>query len=480
MAACMVQAHGARAIVWPSGQYKTAGAVLTEFRELVMQATAASSFLTEGVDDPGEHREALIAASLRFKLLTPVRAAGLHAGRGLLHEVTVDQANAVADFLELLGRSRRLHPYLERVPRCLWYGRDRIVLIEDLQAKLDEAAAVDQPAILSSIYLVLPDVPDEKPEWLEAFTRVSVSPRKRDVEFLLDSLQEALPASLRRAGRSGRAVPVRVDVDDPAALPIAPQFLRRQFNEIPDLWHADIATANGRLAQGALDLPPLEAVIDVFALGLDRAGIIDEGEQLGPHQAWPHMLTSLDFAGTAGPYWFLVRRCDDLDQLRAVLNSASEGRRRLQERLRECLQGIDLLQSGSAARREDPVFGHLVVDVEKAQKARAQLQERDSQHRNNLRALPSNLRGLVNDVAEGGEPVGALLEALLNEECSAECMTYWPRVLAESASEADDVPGLVAVLGTQAAAAGHTAARKGLRRIDFSLFGPPVEEVEES
>lgn len=475
MAACLVQALGATAILRPSGQYKTAGVLLSEFRDLVKQATASSSFLTEGVPEPEKHRDELMAAALGFKLLIPVRAGGLHAGRGLLHEATVAQANAVADFLELLAQSRRLHPYLDRIPRCLWYGRDRLVLIEDLQAKLEEAAPIDQPTILSSIYLVLPDVPEEEPEWLDALSRVSVAPRKRDVEFLLESLQEALPAALRRAGKGGRAVPVRVDGEDPGALPIAPQFLRRQFNQIPDLWHADIATANGRLEQGALDLPPLEAVIDVFAIGLVTAGILEEGEQLGPHQAWPHVLASLGFPGTPGPYWFLVRRCDDLGQLRALLNRASKGDGRLKERLRECLDGIELLRNGTAARRDSPVFGSLVAEVEAVQGDRERLRAREAQHRNNARALPAELRGLLGDVAEDREAVGSLIKAMLNEERSSECMTYWPRVLAESASRADDVPGLVSVLGTETAKAGHTAARKALRRIDFSLSGPSID-----
>ena len=98
MSACLVQARGARAIVWPTGQYKTAGAVLEEFRQLASQSTAASSFLTEGVSDPAAHRQALVNVSRAFKRLIPIRAAGFHAGRGLIHEAVVSQANSVADF----------------------------------------------------------------------------------------------------------------------------------------------------------------------------------------------------------------------------------------------------------------------------------------------------------------------------------------------------------------------------------------------
>ena len=198
MASCLVQAKGSQALEWPSGQYKTAGAVLKEFRDLVSESTAASAFLTEGVTDPSRHRQSLLSASESFRRLIPIRAAGLHAGRGLIHEAVVVQANVVADFLNLLSSSRRINPYLERIPRCLWYGRDRIVLIEDLVARLGDADPGDRPGLLSSVYLVLPDIPDEEPEWLDAFVRVSIAPRERDVQFLLETLEDALPAKIKQ------------------------------------------------------------------------------------------------------------------------------------------------------------------------------------------------------------------------------------------------------------------------------------------
>lgn len=478
MSACLVQARGAGAIVWPTGQYKTAGAVLDEFRQLAGQSTAASSFLTEGVADPPTHRQALVDATRGFKRLIPIRAAGLHAGRGLIHEAIVSQANSVAEFLALLAASRRLRPYLEWIPRCLWYNRDRLVLIEDLAARLNEAQPPDQAVLLSSIYLVLPDVPEEEPEWLDALSRVSVAPRQRDVEFLMETLDQALPAALRRAGRGGATVPVRVDPGDQAALPIAPHLLRRQFNEIPDLWHADIATANGRMEQGALDLPPLDAVLDVFAIGLDRAGVIGQGEYLNAHQAWPHIAASFDFGGTIGPYWFLVRRCDDLAQLSALLRRAAAGHRRLSQRISECLHGLVSLRENRVATRDTPPFGDLIKEIEQVHSDRSWLNGREVHHRNSSRALPEELRPLLNDVAQGGEAVGTLLEAFFRDDRPSECLVYWPRMLAEAANEADDIPGLVLVLKNDQATAGHTAARKALRRIDFAIFGPPVEEPD--
>src|SRR5690606_33471194 len=121
---------------------------------------------------------------------------------------------------------------------------------------------------------------------------------------------------------------------------------------------------------------------------------------------------------------------------------------------------LDALRNGVVLSREHPQFAHLIRDIDRVRGDRHRLREREAQHRGNARALPEELRPLLDDVAEGGEPVGALIEALLAEERAPECVTYWSRILAENASEADDVPGLVAILGTEGAAAGHTAARR--------------------
>jgi len=443
---------------------------------MVAKGTVASSFLTDGISDGQGHRKNLLKSATGFRRLIAARAGGLHAGRGLLHETTVVQANSVADFLELLGESRRLHPYLERIPRCLWYSKDRTLLIEDLRNRLSQPSADDKVQLLSSLYLVLPDVPEEEPEWLAALERVAVAPQNRDVEYLLDTLERALPASLRRTTDATGTVPVRIATGDPAALPIAPQFLRRQFNQIPELWHSDIATANGRLSQKVLDLPPAEAVQDVFALGLERAAVLNSGEHLSAHQAWPHIVSSFNKPGTVGPYWFLVRRCEDLGQLTSLLNQAIKIRKKLAESLAECLHGIDVLSSGETIGDDDKYFIQVISETKHIQSDLSWLIEVERKNRGTLRALPEELQDVLKAVAEGGEPVGKLLSGILDSKPCANCLVYWPRVLAENSSVEDDVPSLIALLRTADASAGHTAARKALRRIDFALHGPPVKE----
>lgn len=477
MAACLCQAKGPSAILWPSGQFKTAGAILEDFRSIVSSGLINSAFLTQDVPNPEEHKAALIDKVKNFRRLIPFRAGGVHAGRGLFHEATVVQANEVSSFLELLAKSSRIHPYLSKVPKCLLYTQDRTIIVEDVARRLREATGADRATALASLYLVLPDIPDEVPDWLSALTRVSIAPRERDVSFLLDCAEVATPALLRRmGGQAGVHIPVAVRQNDPTALPINPQFLRRQFNQIPDLWHADIATANGRLENGSIDLPPAEAVREVFALSIEGANILGPGELFSGHQGWPHILSSLTVQGTTGPYWFLVRRTDDLGQLTAQVRRArGAGARGPDRNYDEFFMGLQAIQDNAPIVADTELFQEIIADTQEAERKRAEIVTNIERNRGQNRALPVRLVEEVNELAEGGETVGSILTSLLEDEnVVLESKRYWARVLAEIASDQDDLPCLIMVLGTRDLSPAHTAARKALRRIDFRLFGPPV------
>lgn len=478
MSGCLVHAFGPSILLWPSGQYKTGGQILSEFRGFIKGARANSEFIVQGVDSPDDHRKMLIESTSSFKVLFTMRAGGLHAGRGLIHEATAFQLNLVADFLEFLGKSSRIHPYLNQIPRCLCYSRNRTIIVEDLSRRLKESSEGDKASLLSSIYLVLPDVPENQPEWLEALERVSIAPKERDIEYLLGILETAVPASLRRASKSGEGIPVVVRPEDPNALPISPHYLRRQLSEIPDLWNADIGTANGRLVAGCLDLPPEEAVREIMALGFERSGILKEDQMFTAHESWAPIMASLGYIGTPGPYWFLVRRTSELGQLKARLSKASKLLKRAKKRVDECNAGLDSIINDSKIKKENIFFDPIIKDIDSSEKKRNRLM--DNYRRTEIdisKALPLELEKEIEAVSDGGQPVGPLILNLLeHESISDPALKYWARILAESSSDADDIPALVAVLNKEeAGAAAHTAARKAIRRIDFRLYGPAVD-----
>lgn len=477
MAACVVQALGSSAIELPTGRYKTAGHILADFRKLVREDGVNSEFLVQGIDNPREHRETILNHIIAFQRLISIRAGGLHAGRGLLHEAAVVQANLVSDFLELLAKSSRIRPYLSIIPRCQLYAKERTLIVEDIHRRLQQETGENRALALASLYLVLPDIPNEEPNWLQVLERISVTPREYDITYLMDVLETALPVNLRRVGGVGPIVPVKVSPGDAGAIPIDPQYLRRQYNEISQLWYSDIAIANGRLNEGTLDLPPVQAVLDVFALGLERSGVLYESKKFfTAHESWVHIVSSLVYKGTPGPYWFLVRCTPDLGQLVAQLRRARRySANFLSNRIDECLYGINAIRNQQQLSRNDSYFKMIIAEIDQAEAQRKKLLEAQERNCHHPRGLPVEYVDALKGVAERREPVGLLLKDLLsNEQVPFECVRYWSGVLARCAMDTDDLASLVIVLSRNELSAAHTDARKAFRRIDFWLHGPPV------
>lgn len=479
LSGCLIQANGPRALMRSETQYNSASEILDAFRDTVRSATAKTAFITQGVDDPERHRDEILRATIPFRVLFVERAAGLHAGVGILRDACIFQANAVATFFDLLARSQRIRPYLEDAPRYPDLPPDRTVLLEELVRRLGEAApAADRAALLRSVYLVLPDIPPEQPEWLAALGRLAVLPTERDLSLLLKVLEKAVPASLQRTtvARAQKVVAVAVKPEDPNALPIAQQYLKTQFTKIPDQWRSDIGNANGRLEHKTLDLPPVASVREVFALGLDKTGILDPQGSFTPHEAWPFVAASLNVQGTIAPYWFVIRKTSDHPQLVALLKKASQLSPKLKRNLDEALHGIQAVSGAGPLAANDKLFGALLASRDAAEKRRVSLGAALERSGEQGRALPTELADQVKLVADSEAELGpVLLKVIEAKNVPQDTGMYWARLLSEAAYEAVDAPALVAVLATRELDGAHTAARKALRLIDFSEYGPPVQ-----
>lgn len=114
------------------------------------------------------------------------------------------------------------------------------VVLEDLANRLRQSRSGDQPEALAYVDLALPGISEDTPDLINALDRAIISPRQKDIAHLLETLEHALPVILRHIGRGGVCLNVAVRSDDPDAIPIAPHYLRRQFNEIPEQYHADV------------------------------------------------------------------------------------------------------------------------------------------------------------------------------------------------------------------------------------------------
>lgn len=71
--------------------------------------------------------------------------------------------------------------------------RDREAIIEDLQRRLNSRKTpAEKIDVLRGMYLVLPYIPDIRPEWIDCFDKLSVvPPTHEDVSYLVKTLQEA-------------------------------------------------------------------------------------------------------------------------------------------------------------------------------------------------------------------------------------------------------------------------------------------------
>ena len=482
LSACVVQAFGPEVLLDVNGRrYKSGPQILSEFRRMLKLGKEMPQFLAQGIDDTAAHAKMLLEKTSRFRTLFVARAAGLHGGSGPSRDVCAHMALHVAEFLDLLGRSERLKPYLSSVPRPPEPSRELTVIADELLARVSDSqsSSRDKAQALASLYLVFADIPDDgEPDWLPAFEKVHAVPRERDVVLLTSFLSRAIPAQFIRSTGSGVGFPVRYAPDDPVALPISPQFLRREFTEIPEQWHADVAAANGRLKQGLLDLPPYDFVLDLFALGLDIARILPGASLLPAQQTWPFVAASLNVQGTPGPVWFLIRKTKDHEQLRSFLDRACRyGPPGFQANVRTVLAGIAYLSDGSMSEELNELVRWAVRMLGTGHARRDQLPDLLSQKAGTVLEAPPELRVAVTRAVEGDVAIGDVLRdisegRLLNE--SSQRRKYWTRILAEAATDQSDVPGLVSVLRSAELKSAHTACRKNLRLIDLVAFGPEL------
>ncbi len=474
MSACLVQVGGEGALRVDASRYKTGRQILTEFRRLVRERVPASAFLVQGVDDAPAHRQALEDATAGFTPLVAARAAALHGAFGLGRDVCLELAAAVAAFLKVLRQSSKMRPYLDVVPEPPPYRPERAVLLDELVRRVDGGQAGRDDVL--AVYLLLPEVTEEAPEWLGAFERVSVTPNNNDIDLLVRHLGRALPVALQRVRGGANAQPVVVAPNAPGAIPIAPHRLRAALVDIRDQWYAASALANGRLEQGSLSLPGRDLVLDVFRVVV--AGGLDDAQDRTAHRMWPLALAAVKDPGTAAPYWFLLRNCDDLGQLEALVGrSARLGSGAQRRRAQDLVAGLTAMREGRALGADHPLVRRMDEAETAADDKRDGLASRigggrDPEDEENKR--------LIREVATFSRPVGDAIEKLLDGELTLppDDEKYWARLLAEAASDADDVDALVRLLREPRFVVAHTAARKALELIDFSRFGPGTEPGE--
>lgn len=484
LSAIILQVDGDKAVFASDGKYKTAAQVLAEVRRLLtMPPVARAGFLTAGVADGLAHRKALHDATDAFTLLIKQRAGALHGGLGVSRGVALLAIRKVHAFLTLLGESQRISPYLRSLPQMPEAPSEPYIIVDELVSRFSSAnTPFEKGSLLRQLFLVLPETPPNAPEWIDAFDRVAVVPAEGDISLLMTTLQAAQPARLLRLSGGVRAIPVAV-TSSPTALPIEMQALRREFTKVHDQIAADVANANGRLESGILHLPPDGVITALFAMADPQFEQSFGTSTPSAHQAWPFVAAALNInGGTLRPYWFLVRRVGDLGQLRSRLQRAGEvSRAALRERIsREALPGIDAIQHGRQLSRGNPLAfecqAHLSLAAEHISGLNAAVNRASSVLRNRLtRPASEAVLSVPLGLCGCGEAWSAIEEGgIADTDDVVRSRAYWARKLAEAATEPDDITFLSSLVLDSTVVGSHTAARRALRIIDATKYGPSM------
>ena len=236
------------------------------------------------------------------------------------------------------------------------------------------------------------------------------------------------------------------------------------------------------MEQGILDLPPDDFVLKLFSGGLKETGILsDENiDDLSHLDTWPYISSSLMVQGTCRPYWFLVRKTKDLDQLAAHLKRASSlGNKTFKSNLPEVLDGINHIKSSKNLLPNHKLLVEMLDFWDKAIQNWNKIPNAIDRNEDTSKAAIGEFLTHMDSVMEQELPLGNVLVALSENKYSNIDTVYWTKVLCQSAVETEDVKGLVTVLKNQKLNSAFSVARKSLRLIDFLLHGPPCEWYSE-
>ncbi|MDD2797052.1 MAG: hypothetical protein PHV20_00510 [Bacteroidales bacterium] len=484
MNSVLIQAFGKQVIFKEENEeakYKTASEILHDFRNLLRQSSAVTAFLVNGITDYEKHITEILDLSNRFQIIITSRAHGLHNGLGLSYEITASFFQEVSKFLKLIGESINFKPYLQKVPELIGIKIDRNVLIDDLYNRVNNTNDLnEQKTLLTSLFLILPEIPRDLPEWTKKFQSFNIAPKKNDVVYLINALEQANPVCLKKVNDGANTLNVRVvSSDTPNAIPISPQFLRTEFTQYKEQFYADIATANGLLTSKQLDLPTIKSVYNAFSIDFYDLKILDRGTLFTAHQSWSFIVSAWNIPknNTNAPFWFMIRKTQDLGQLNALLKKASKlGNESLKNNIDIITKGIESIEKTESVDISSPLYKLLIDNTQKFNKHLEKFQE--SYKKNKNHELTGEYVDLLNEVFEEEIHVGFFLNKIIHDDSiSPEKKKYWVSQLTQVMPMQDDIVVLNEILNNKEYSNSHTNIRKLLRAFDFYLYGPKITPI---
>lgn len=482
ISACLYEILGSSGVIKSDGSYPTAAQALADFRKLLQSGVPKLSVLSKGVEDPTSHLSNIEKSTKTFRAIFTARAGGLHAGSGVSRDVAYLAAFDISDFLSLLGQSSKWKPYLREISVAPPLPKSRQLIAEELLQLIKNGSSAELTPALKSIFIVLPDLSENEPEWVGSLERVNIAPNQADIKVLLDSLQTASVGEICKVGQGTQSFPARIDNNAPGALPISFLMAKKAFNKPIERWRADLGKANGVLdQQKRLDLPSIQSIYEYFALTPEQIGISDAEIERGisAQEAWPFIASSLDYQGTPGPCFFVARMImeGEIQQLIAHLERASAHSRNIKSKLDSYIPLLENLQNSAAVLRSNSLANDLVIDFQIRTKNREQLMEKVLSRLNSVSEVHQDSVEIISEIVTSGDSLSGLFQGFSQGNINIGDAPVNPvlRLLIDSVTERDEALGLVELLLSNKFPQIATNIRKALRTIDFAVHGPMTQ-----
>lgn len=480
MDSILTQANGSKSLLLQSGYYKSAGNVLEDFKKLIKERNLKISFLIKDVDDIDDMLNEILKKIAKFKILMPLRASAVHAGIGVSKDACIVAINDVIDFLNLISKSSRIKPYTISIPKKVEIIKENQIIIDELIEKLKKSNDISEKAnAIASIYLVTPEVPENPEKWMESFEKLMFSPKASDISFLLDTLKDSKYASLIKVSGNDIGLPVVVEKDNPSAIPIEPQFLKKSFTSIKDRFYADTRSANGRLDENVLDVPPIESIYEIFTFKIEKLGVkTDENDKISHTETWSLICSSLTYAGTIGPIWYFIRKTDNIKQLKGYLGRALKtSDTKLNKNFRKIESCFNTIVNDDYINTEDKYVNDIILLKDNADKKRENLREIIERQNGTSKELKDNALEDFTKFENEDITLGDIIINIIDDKYgfNNNDKMYWAKSFCEAATEEEDLEGILAIIKTKEMKQIHTVARKAIQMIDFVNYGPSIK-----
>lgn len=205
-------------------------------------------------------------------------------------------------------------------------------------------------------------------------------------------------------------------------------------------------------------------------------GVLPDGKLLTAQQAWPYVASAISTAGTPRPCFFIVRKCDELDKLVAILKSIVPFATAYYKRRIDIVVGcIIAVKNGTVMRygsSKDDAYKGIKAFTTESKKYGHDVFSLDFIRKNRL---DEEANAIIQSFISNEIEAGIALEKLLLVKNFGENEKKYAIKLLKACHSSKDKSGLVAVLRSKSMKSYVSQARKTMFYIDMIEDGPYIQ-----